>query len=144
MTYKKTVELCLVAENRVKKKLSAMAMARKLSSNAKKPKPGPAEKKNTDIEEVPKEQKKARKPPSELTFLDLPKHLTGLSKEENTALSKKHYEEKKCKTCGNHNPTFGDHRNHECPYKMRAGYDWPEYHIPIKEKNAPNFKARHH
>ena len=30
MTYKKTVELCLVAENRVKKNLSAMAMARKI------------------------------------------------------------------------------------------------------------------
>ena len=91
---------------------------------------------------MPKEQKKERKPPSELTFLDLPKHLTGLSKEENTALSKKHYEEKKCKNCGNHNPKFGDHRNHECPYKMRARYDWSEDHIPIKEKNAPNFEAR--
>ena len=73
-------------------------------------------------------QKKQRKPPSKLIFLDLPPSLTGSSKDENIALSKKHYEAKKCKNCGNFNPKFGDHLNHKCHglYQMRAGFDWPD------------------
>ena len=41
MTYKTTVEMCLIAEQRVKKKLSAMAMASKMRNMNKKPKPQP-------------------------------------------------------------------------------------------------------
>ena len=137
MTYKTTVEMCLLAESRVRKKVSAMAQAKKIRSAPKAE--GEKEKKKKKIEDKKIEEKekeppkkKEEKPISKLTFLTLPSELKGLSKEENQALSKKYYEERKCKNCGQFDPDFPSHRSSECPYEMRHGYPWPEDHIPVK------------
>ena len=114
-----------------------MAMARKIRHLNKNPKSDKEKTQKTDKkegekgEDSPKKnqrEQRERKPPSKLTFLDLPASMVGLSKEENVALSKKHYDTKQCKNCGNCNSTFPNHLNHECPFKMRAGFDWPEDH----------------
>ena len=62
----------------------------------------------------------------------MPKELKGLSREESIALTRKYYEERKCKTCVNFDRKFPPHRLQECPYENRIGFPWPEDHIPVK------------
>ena len=144
MTYQKTVELSLLAEQRIKKRISAMAVAKRIRSKGKKKddkadkrqKTGEGEKEKEKEKdkgtETPKREPIVRKPPSTLTFLEVPKYLKGLTKEESMALTKKYYDERKCKNCGNFDQKFPPHRLQECPYENRIGYPWPEDHIPVK------------
>ena len=141
MTYKTTVEMCLLAESRLRKKVSAMAAAKKIRTASKNDGEKPSKKKKIDEKDKEKEPTTKREtkkegplklPDSKLEFLKLPNELKGLSKEENTALSNKYYEARKCKNCGNFDPKFPPHKSVECPYEMRHGYPWPENHIPIK------------
>ena len=142
MTYQKTVELSLLAEQRTKKRISAMAVAKRIRSKGKKKDDkadkrqkigeGEKEKEKDKGQETPKREPIVRKPPSTLTFLEVPKYLKGLTKEESMALTKKYYEERKCKNCGNFDQKFPPHRLQECPYENRIGYPWPEDHIPVK------------
>ena len=93
---------------------------------------GEKEKDKDKGQETPKREQPVRKPPSTLTFLEVPKNLKGLSNEESMALTKKYYEERKCKNCGNFDHKFPPHRLQECPYENRIGYPWPEGHVPVK------------
>ena len=89
MTYQKTVDLSLLAEQRTKKRISAMAVAKRIRSKGKqkddkadkRQKPGEGEKekeKEKDKgQETPKREPMVRKPPSTLTFLEVPMYLKG-------------------------------------------------------------------
>ena len=116
MTCQKSVELSLLAEQRIKERTSAMAVAKRIRTkgekkDAKAQKKGEGDKdkgkdKDKGNDDAPKRDDRARNPLSTLTFLEVPKELKGLAKEESIPLTKS----------GNFNKQLPRHRLQECPY----------------------------
>ena len=135
MTYEKTVKLCLLAENRLKKRISAVTMARQLrrgtSETAKKKEKPETE----DKKKKPKEGEKKPLPKKEGApnsgFLKLPDKVKNLTHEQSEAYSKAAVDSDNCKNCGGIDKRFPKHKSYQCPYENRWGGKWPDRHVTI-------------
>ena len=150
ITYKKTVELAMLAESRIKKRISTIAMAKKIRDTGKKPRvkenkdktPPTGDGKGTAPK--PDAEKNADRPLKKLskhTFLLLPAEMKGLSKEENKAISDKHNAARVCRNCGEFDKNFPKHRSGQCPYESRFGYPRTEDHIPVRPLSEKSVAA---
>jgi hypothetical protein len=129
MTYEKTVKLCLLAETRLKKRISAMTMAKQLRGpNApleKKEKEKEKEPSDKDSESEDKKKEEKRKAPKkdgaaiESKWLKLPDEVKNLTTEQRKALTKVCYERGVCKNCAETDKTFPAHKSWQCPYENR-------------------------
>ena len=104
MTYEKTVKLCLLAESRLKKRISAISMARQLRAQPTAPKKKKEEKKEEAPTGAPKKKKGDRDPKpkkeDKTEYHPLQDKLKNMTKEQGDAFSKKCYQEGVCKNCG--------------------------------------------
>ena len=140
MSYKKTVKLCLLAESRLKKLISAISMVRQLRIQ-----PAALKKKKEDKkEEAPagaaakKKQGDANKPKKDDTteYLPLPDKLKSMTKEQGDALSKKCYVRNVCKNCGGCDSRFPGHKSFQCPHQCRWAAAWPDGHVAVQMASA--------
>jgi len=144
LTYKYAVEKCLLAESRVKRRISAVAMAKKIRGNprarGKKPVPDKPEKidKPDKPDRHPKKDdnpsapaKPDAKPSGKANFtpLKLPPALMSMTPDEHRVFGNEQWENRKCKNCGEQDQRFGKHNQRNCPFESRHGVDWPEDHI---------------
>ena len=92
MTYEKTVNLCLLAESRLKKRISAISMARQLrvqpSTQKKKKEEAPATPGATEKKKGSDARKQKPKKDDTTEYLPLPDKLKSMSKEQGDAFSK--------------------------------------------------------
>ena len=136
MTYEKTVKLCLLAETRLKKRISAVTMARQLrrgtSETAKKKEKPETEDKKKKLKEGERKPptKKEGAPPS--GFLKLPDKVKNLTPEQSEAYSKAAVDSDNCKNCGGIDKRFPKHKSYQCPYENRWGGKWPDRHLTIE------------
>ena len=117
MTYEKTVKLCLLAESRLKKRISAITMAKQLRCTnppveRKKKEPSDKDSKSKD-----KKKDEKRKPPKkeapaiESKWLQLPDKIKSLTTEQREALTKACYQKGVCKNCVETDKTFPAHKS---------------------------------
>ena len=139
MTYEKTVKLCLLAESRLKKRISAVTMARQLRRGIAEPsKKKEKEKPDTGDDKKKKPREGEKKVPTKkegtpsTDFLKLPDRVKGLTHEQSEAFSKAAVESDNCKNCGGIDKRFPKHRSYQCPYESRWGGKWPERHQTIE------------
>ena len=123
MTYERTVKLCLLAESRLKKRVSALTMARQIrkasetgNNKKKEPLPEPKDIKKGD-QRTPAPKKDAKETGTK--YLDVPDKFKNLTKEQSEALSTKCLETGFCKNCAEFCGKYPSHRSYQCPYKSR-------------------------
>ena len=138
MTYEKTVKLCLLAETRLKKRISAIAMAKQLRGPTATQRKKEKEPSDKDSDSKDKKKEDMRKPPKKDTdtvegkWLKLPYKIKNLTAEQGEALTKVCYERGVCKNCAETDKTFPTHKSWQCPYENRWGGKWPDRHDPVK------------
>ena len=139
MAYEKTVKLCLLAEKRLKKRISAITMARQLrrgiaepTKKKEKEKPDAADDKKKKLKEGEKKTPTKKEGAQSSDFLKLPDKVKGLTHEQSAAFSKAAVDSDNCKNCGGIDKHFPRHRSYQCPYESRWGGKWPERHATIE------------
>ena len=137
MTYEKTVKLCLLAEARLKKLISAMTMAKQLRGPVATPKKKEKEVPDTDAGNKEKKKEERRKDPKKetntgkQTWLPLPEKFKNLTTEQRNALSRKCQELNVCKNCADHDKSWPTHKSWQCPFENRWGGKWPDRHETV-------------
>ena len=140
MPYEKNVKLCLLAETRLKKCISAAAvtMARQLRTGTAGPvkktgKPGSSEdKKKREKESEPRKTPPKKEGASSSDFLKLPDKVKNLTHEQSEAYSKAAVDSDNCNNCGGIDKRFPKHKSYQCPYESRWGGKWLERHATIE------------
>ena len=118
VTYEKTVKLCLLAEARLKKRISAITMAKQLRGPVATPKNKEKELPEKDASNKEKKKEEMRKDQKNETdtdkhkWLPLPAKFKNLTPEQSDALSKKCHELNACKNCANHDKSWPSHKSY--------------------------------